>query len=363
MHKGPMRRIILKCDDGPTANVLLTAAVRDLDKLHPELFHIDVRTRYPELWRHNPHLVRLVDADPEVELIDCDAPRPEHILQSPSSVTHSFLRYFNTIPDVNIAATAFCGDLHLSAKEKAWISQVQELTRVRIPFWLVSTGARSKETVKRWEPRRFQAVIDGFRDRVLFVQVGLKQDYGPTLDGVIDLRGRTDLRQLIRLVYHAQGLLSTSNLLIHLAAATPTRRGDHNRACVVIAGGSQPPQWQPYLTHQCLHTVGALACCNTSGCGRIRTYRVADGSPDDLPENLCVDPVGDLPRCMYIIDEGKVIRTIERYFNGGLLEYLSEDEIQVARATVAAGAGRINPAPPDASAIVLPLTVAPTSYL
>ena len=36
---------------------------------------------------------------------------------------------------------------------------------------------------------------------------------------VLDLRGKTDLRQLIRLVYHAQGVLCPVTLAMHLAAA------------------------------------------------------------------------------------------------------------------------------------------------
>jgi ADP-heptose:LPS heptosyltransferase len=335
-----MRQLLLRCDEGPTENIYLTAAVRDLCKQHPGAFRVDVRTRYPQLWANNPHVSHLDEASPEVEQVDTNALKATRSSPPLSIVTHHILRYFSLLPGVAIAPSAFRGDLHLSSKEKGWMSQVQELTRIRLPFWVISAGGRRKESVTKWDATRFQNVVDAFRDRILFVQVGLEQEQGTTLDGVIDLRGRTDLRQLVRLVFHAQGVLSTPNLLVHLAAAIPTRNGHHNRACVVIAGGSQP-HWQPYPTHHGLHTVGALTCCSISGCGRTRLFALGDGSPEDAADQLCVQPVGDLPRCMHIIHEGKVIRAIRRYFDGGLLEYLTPEETQVSQSTVSSVTERL----------------------
>jgi Glycosyltransferase family 9 (heptosyltransferase) len=61
------------------------------------------------------------------------------------------------------------------------------------------------------------------------------------LQNVINLCGTTDLRQLVRLVYHAQDVLSPVTLLMHLAPAVETRPGmPRNRPCVVVAGGRVP---------------------------------------------------------------------------------------------------------------------------
>ncbi len=334
-----MRRVILKCDHGASTTVMLTAAVRDLHASCPGQFQTDVRTRHNELWRNNPHLRRLDPRDPDVEQIDCNPPLTQRNDDPPFHFIHGFLRHLENLLDVEIKPTVFRGDLHLSRREKSWISQLQEITRDEIPFWVLSAGGTFEKTIKWWDRERFQTVINAFRDRILFVQVGAEGDHHPELSGVVDLRGKTDLRQLIRLIHHAQGVLCPLNLLMHLSSAVDTKPSSPNRACVVIAGGGQSTQWQRYPTHQFLHTIGALTCCDTAGCGRHRTHSLDDNSPSDSADKICVDVVDDLPHCMHMIGAADVIRSIQRYFDGGVLNYLSADEIEVARKTLADGVG------------------------
>jgi ADP-heptose:LPS heptosyltransferase len=131
---------------------------------------------------------------------------------------------------------------------------------------------------------------------------------------VIDLRGKTDLRRLIRLVYHAEGVLSPVSLPMHLAAAIEAKPGGpKHRPCVVVAGGREPPHWEAYPHHQFIHTVGALLCCDNGGCWKSRTIPLGDGNDGDLPENLCVDVHDNLPACMDMITAVDVIRRIEMY--------------------------------------------------
>jgi hypothetical protein len=333
-----MRRVILKCDHSASTIVMLTAAVRDLHSSCSGQFQTDVRTRYPELWRNNPHLTRLDLRDPGVEQIDCNPWLAQRSDDPPFHFIHGFLRHLGTLLDIEIKPTLFRGDLHLSRREKSWMSQVQELTGDEIPFWIVSAGGTFEKTIKWWEHERFQAVVDAFRDRILFVQVGAQGDHHPALNGVVDLRGKTDLRQLVRLVHHAQGLLCPLNLLMHLSAAVETKHDLPNRACVVISGGGQSTQWQRYPTHQFLHTIGSLTCCDITGCGRHRTRSLGDKSPSDLSDKICVDVVNDLPHCMHMIGAADVIRSIQRYFDGGVLNYLAAGEIEVTRRSLAGSA-------------------------
>src|SRR5207244_10704494 len=123
-----------------------------------------------------------------------------------------------------------------------------------------------------------------------FGRVGGPGQRHPPLRDVIDLRGRTDLRQLVRLVHHAQGVLCPVTLLMHLAAAVEVPAGmPKNRPCVVVAGGREPPHWEAYPHHQFIHTVGALWCCDNGGCWKSRTVPLGDGDEKDRPESLCVD--------------------------------------------------------------------------
>jgi ADP-heptose:LPS heptosyltransferase len=172
-------------------------------------------------------------------------------------------------------------------------------------------------------------VIDHFRGRIQFVQVGEKGHHHPPLDGVIDLRGETTLRQLVRLTHHAQGAVSGVSLLMHLAAAVETAPGmPRNRPCVVIAGGREPPHFTAYPHHQYIHTVGALPCCDQGGCWKSRVVPIGDGDPKD--QELCIDVVGRLPRCMDMITAEEVIRRIELYYQGGAL---TERPLSLTRGT------------------------------
>jgi hypothetical protein len=124
-------------------------------------------------------------------------------------------------------------------------------------------------------------------------------------------------------MYHCQGAISAVSLLMHLAAAVEAAPGlPKARPCVVIAGGREPPHFTAYPHHQFIHTVGALRCCESGGCWKSRTRPLGDGDAKD--QDLCVDVVGELPRCMDMITADEVIRRIEMYFAGGALSYLIE---------------------------------------
>jgi hypothetical protein len=327
---------------------MLTAAVRDLHLAHPGEFATDVRTTGEALWEHNPHITRLSDTDPEVESIECHYPLVHAANQQPVHFIRGFIDDLNRQLGLRIEPSAFKGDLHLSAEEKSWISQVQEITGERVPFWIIVAGGKKDFTVKWWDTGRWQEVVDHFENKILFVQVGEGHHVHPPLRGVLDFRGKTDLRQLVRLVYHAQGVVCPVTALMHLAVAVevPGRR-PKNRPCVVVAGGREPAQWEAYPHHQFIHTNGALFCCDQGGCWKSRTAPLGDGDSKD--QCLCLDVVdletGErkrgaewgvsngrrlLPRCMEMISSGEVIRRIELYFRGGTARYLSETEAAIA---------------------------------
>jgi ADP-heptose:LPS heptosyltransferase len=325
--KAQIKKLILKTDLSPGDILMLTAAVRDLHACYPHLFVTDVRTPCPELWENNPHIAPLREGDLEVEAIKCHVPLIDRSDSTPYHFLHGYIEFLNDRLGLNIRPTAFKGDIHLSDLERSWYSQVWELTQKESPFWIIDAGGKFDYTIKWWAASRYQEVIDHFRGRIQFVQVGALDHYHPKLKGVIDLRGKTDVRQLVRLVYHAQGVLCPVTFLMHLAAAVEVKPGrPPNRACVVIGGGREPWQWEAYPHHQYLHTIGALPCCAHGGCWRSRTLPLGDGTEHDEPSALCVDVVGQLPRCMHLITADEVVRSVERYFEGGSIKYLSASQ-------------------------------------
>jgi ADP-heptose:LPS heptosyltransferase len=331
-----MRRLILRSPLSPGDIVMLTAAVRDLHRCYEGQFQTDVRTHCHALWENNPYLTPLREGSRGVEVIDCDYPLIDRSNQEPWHSLHGFMDFLNERLGLRIRPTEFRGDIHLSELEKSWYSQVREMVGEEVPFWIVAAGGKYDATVKWWATERYQAVVDYFRGRLLFVQVGERGHHHPRLDGVLDLRGRTDLRQLVRLVYHARGVLSPITALMHLAAAVETRNGGTGRRpCVVIAGGREPVHWEAYPEHQFIHTVGALPCCAHGGCWRDRILPLGDGDERDQPDRLCLMPDGKLPRCLAMITPEEVIRRIKFYLDGGTAPLLNRREVATVKHTLA----------------------------
>lgn len=315
-----MQKLILQNFQAPGDIVMLTAAVRDLHRCYPGQFLTDVRTSCPALWQNNPYLTPLDEDAPDVKVVPCEYPLIHKSNTLPKHFLFGFMEFLNEHLGLDIQPTEFRGDIHISGAEKEWFSRVEAAAPDDTPFWLISAGGKLDYTIKWWDHARFQEVVDYFQGRIEFVQIGETGHFHPALNGVVDLRGETDLRQLIRLMYHAQGAVSPVSLLMHLAAAVPIKPGTpKNRPCVVVAGGREPPHWEAYPHHQFIHTVGALRCCDNGGCWRSRTFALGDGSEKDRPESLCVDVIGHLPRCMDMITPAEVIRRIEMYFEGGAL--------------------------------------------
>ena len=308
-----MQKLILANYQAPGDVVMLTAAVRDLHRCYPGQFITHVETDYSQLWENNPYLTRLDNRDPDVRVIKCGYPLINLSNRRPVHFVHGFIDDLNEKLGLNIQPTRIAGDIHLSDEEKNRPSLIEEMTGEPVPYWTIVAGGKFDCTIKWWHIRRWQAVVEQLRDRFLFVQVGAQQHYHPALKGVLDLRRLTSIRDLVRLVYHAQGVLCPVTFLMHLAAAVETKPGAPSpRPCVVVAGGREPATWEAYPGHRFLHTIGMLPCCDTGGCWRNRSVPLGDGK--DTPHRLCVDTVNNLPRCMHMITPEQVVEAVNSYF-------------------------------------------------
>jgi len=295
--------------------LVLTAAVRDLHRAHPARYVLGVETCFPDIWWNNPYVASLDPGDPEVTRIDCGHPplldrcgdQPRHYVES----VHDLLR---GRLGVEIPLTRFAPDLHLSEEERAGVPH-----GLQAPYWVIVGGGKRDLTIKWWPTAFYQEVVDHFAGQVNFVQVGGGGDYHPPLRGVVmNLVGRTTVRELMRLVYHADGVVCPVTCVMHIAAA-------FDKPCVVVAGGREPPHWEMYPMHQFLHTVGQLPCCARSGCWKARVVPLEDGD-EDRDHNLCLCPAARngqaVARCMAMIEPMDVCRALDRYRSGLLMPVL-----------------------------------------
>jgi len=325
-------RITTTRNFAPGDILMITAAIRDLHKAHPGQYVTDVRTIAPEIWENNPYVTSL-EGVAGVEEIKIEYPLVNQSNQAPYHFVHGFTQDLEKKLGVRIPMTEHRGEIYISEIEKTWINQVEQTWQTKDPYWIIIAGGKYDFTAKWWNPASYQAVVDHFKGRIQFVQCGENRasakdekgahngraHYHPPLKGVLDLVGKTTLRQFIRLMYHASGVVCPVTFPMHLAAATPSKTGLKHRPCVVIAGGREPSQWEAYPNHQYLHTCGMLKCCESGGCWRSRCQQVGDN--DEKDQSLCENPVqvsADLriPLCMTMIEPEDVIRKIEMYLRG-----------------------------------------------
>lgn len=317
------RKLILTSFQSPGDIVMLTAAVRDLHRAYPGVYQTDVRSSAPALWENNPHITPLKEGDGNVEVIEMHYPLIHESNQRPYHFIHGYPQYLEQQLNIRIPLTQFFGDIHLTAEEK---SSPPPGVEHGVPehFWIMMAGGKYDFTTKWWNPESYQKVVDHFKGKLTFVQCGEQGHWHTPLKGVINLVGKTSLRDFVRLMYHASGVVCPVTFAMHLAAAVEMKGGSAGqRPCVVLGGGREPIHWEAYPTHQVLSTAGSLDCCKTGGCWKSRCQLVGDGDQKDV-RDVCEQPVQvsdalRIPKCMTMITPEDVIRRIELYYEGGAL--------------------------------------------
>jgi hypothetical protein len=180
------------------------------------------------------------------------------------------------------------------------------------PYAVVASGSKVDIPLKQFPTDTFRRVI-GATLSWNWKQVGLVRDHRfahrqSELPGAESLLGGTSLRELIRLIAHAEVVLCHLSLPFVVAAAlgVPT---------VVLAGGRETPHMFEDSGAELLHTIGALPCCATGGC--YKAAAVIGGSGNYPDSWLCTDPVATGPgqvlgRCVTLISPEDVVAALYR---------------------------------------------------
>ena len=254
------RKIILKQDQSPGDVLSFTRGVEDLKLSYPE-WDIDVRTPCAEIFENCPHLTSLDKNDPEVETFTIKYPDINISGWNGLHYTDAFRNDIARQLKVDIKKTSFKPALWISDEEKGWINQVETEFGWKGPFWIINAGQKPDNDLKYYH--KWQEVVDllnfNFEDKVKIVQIGHQSHIHKKLDGVLDLVGKTSLRQLIRLGYWSEGLIGPLSFQFVLAAAL-------EKPGVVVAGGKEGVNWHIYPNIRHICTNGAIDCCPWVGC-------------------------------------------------------------------------------------------------
>lgn len=310
-----VRKILLENNKCAGDVLVSTAALESVATLYPGRFWIgvDAHDNQPIL-ESNPHVVPLRKDDPEVETVSWDYPMIHESQARPVHFMDAYTASLATVLGVSLYTTVNRPYVYLSDDEKAWTNQVQEITKQPTKFWLINSGFKNCFTTKAWLPENYQSVVDAFIGRITFVQIGRKEHNHLPLRGVINLLDKTDLRQLIRLAYHAQGCLGPSTFLQHLAAA-------HEKPYVLVDSAREPAAWMSYPKQTSLVQHAKLTCCSGGSCWKSRTVAINDGKDGNLCEQPWFGGSVPIPRCSAMIQPGDVVKAIASYYDGGSLSY------------------------------------------
>jgi hypothetical protein len=139
------------------------------------------------------------------------------------------------------------GEVDLRAYVHLTGSELAEGAVVERQIAIMSTGrhARYPALTKEWYPERFQEVVTRLRGEFNFVQLGTPSD--PLLEGAVDLRGKTTLRQGAAILARSRLFIGLAGFLMHLARSVEC-------PAVIVYGGRELPSVSGYRCNENLYT-------------------------------------------------------------------------------------------------------------
>lgn len=302
-------KLILEFPLSPGDVMTGTVALRSLHESYPGKFVTDIRGTATEIWQNNPYVTAIPDDDPDATRIKMEYPSVNYSNGTPATFITGYTHYLGAKLGVQLRAMTNRPEIYLSEEEKGWLSQYREHATggKDVPYWVINAGTKPDFTAKQWPWESFQDVVDLTRGKVNWVQIGeLGNGHRhPALQGVTSFVGKTDHRQLFRLVYHSVGCLGPVTYLQHVAAA-------FEKPYICLLGGREPQFWTTYPLQHTFHTHGLLPCCQKGACWKSRVVPLGDG--DEKDNNLCERPVVGLTmpvgECMAMIDPKDVAQKV-----------------------------------------------------
>ncbi len=241
--------------------LLMTVVLRELRRRGVD--NAWVMSEYADVWRDNPDPALVLPWDQRyarwIHLFDWDLIHPHYTFYLPWGDRDA--------PPPRHILTVMCElvgivgpitrrpYLHLSDAERSSGALVPR----QIAIQSAGLTARFAMTTKQWFPERFQAVVDVLRADFNFVQIGSPSD--PPLDGVLDLRGKTSVRETAAILSRSLVYVGQVGMPMHLARAVDCRS-------VIVYGGREHPQQTGYSCNENLYApVPCSPCWKSNTCG------------------------------------------------------------------------------------------------
>jgi hypothetical protein len=253
-------------------DLLLTAVFRELQRRGQR--HFWVRTRRPELYLNNDDVPVVV---PPLERFDLLVKRAGTNVVYPWYTSyHPAFDRDDPTPEQHLISimcqkAGITGTVTLRPYLHLTEEEMQRGAIAPRQVAIMSSGLDAKHAMrnKNWSLRKYQGVVSALRDRYDFVQVGSRTD--PPLEGALDLRGTTSLRETAAVLHGSLAFIGQVGFLMHLARAVDCR-------AVIVYGGRETPAQSGYPCNENLYS--AVHC---SPCWRLNTC------PYD---RMCLEQIG-----------------------------------------------------------------------
>ena len=313
--------------------VVLTGAVRDLVAANPGEFNVRVKTSCSTLWHNNPH-VQFLTNDPPPGIKGVRANYGQFIKAADNTRLHFSQAFHKNLEEqlqVPCPVLKQHGDLYLDDWHK-------ENPPVAGRYWYIITGGKSDFPAKVWSARSWQQSVNILKEfNISCVQDGAlyRGHVQPPMQNVVSTVGRTNLRDMMWLIYHAEGVICHVTCAMHMAAAL-------GKPCVVVAGGREHWWWEAYVNvaieeqfgakcaairtpHRFLHTQDLLDCCTGRGCWKNKVVKRNNEGPHVLCKRPGKDVFGqDVPECLLMIKPEHVVEAVMSYYEDGTLPPIGE---------------------------------------
>lgn len=315
-----VKKLVLRNRQSPGDVLVMSCAIRSLHLAYPGKFLTDVESPCPQIYEHNPYITNL-KGDAEAQVIDMHYPLiSDHKMRgfthpgagkSGRHFSDGHRKYLEDVLGLEIPRTGLQPDFYLTQDEMSWPPPVDFGNEHR--YWVLNAGSKSDYTLKQYH--RWQQVVDQWKAMmpdIKLVQVGQKASghrHEP-LKGVVDMVGKTNIRELARLIHHADGVFTCVSFPMHLAAA-------FCKPCVVVAGGRESTRWELYPDQRFLHTNGALDCCRYDGCWKSKEADCLNIIPSFVGDG--VESGNPYPKCLEMISPYEICRAAELYYVGGAI--------------------------------------------
>jgi ADP-heptose:LPS heptosyltransferase/SAM-dependent methyltransferase len=308
------RGLILRNRLSPGDILVMSVAIRALHKAHGDKFDIDVETPCNDIFQNSPYITKLNGVG---QVIDMQYPEIHKSGASGRHFSDGHRKFLEDVLDLEIPRVGLLPDIFLNQDEKLWPSPVLKKCDYDGKYWVINAGSKSDYTLKQYH--RWQEVVDLWASKfpgIKLVQIGQAEHNHKPLSGAVDLRGKTNARELFRTIHHAEGVLTCVSYPHHIAAAL-------EKPCVVVAGGREGTRWELYPSHRFLYTNGTIDCALYDGCWKSKTEDCAHLVPD-FKEALSGHPSQGfsfplVPLCMEMIRPEDIVRAMELYYQGGVL--------------------------------------------